>query len=81
MIKCKGYYSDPIEEIDYKHYEDMGMKPHEPVEPEMIETDCWISGDDIKAVFDTKDGKLIVYYSSGWDVLIKKEKKVLDQLI
>jgi hypothetical protein len=47
----------------------------------MIETNCWIDSKGIQAIFDTKDGKCVIYYENGWDVLIKYESKVIDQLI
>jgi len=81
MIKCTGYYTEPQNDVDYEYYEKMGMEPPEPKEAEMIETNCWIEKKGIQAIFDTDDGKCIIYYENGWDVLIKSEKKVLDQLI
>lgn len=81
MIKCTGYYSEPVEEIDYEHYERMGLDPPENEHQEMVETNAWIETEGIKAIFDTQDGKLVIYYDNGWDILIKNDKKVLDILI
>lgn len=75
MIKCKGYYSEPI---DYDKFERMGI---EPPEVEIEETTCYIQEDNIQAIFDTQDGKLIIYYDNGFDIVIKNEEKVLKHLI
>tara|TARA_R110000787_G_scaffold169669_1_gene282373 strand:+ start:143 stop:388 length:246 start_codon:yes stop_codon:yes gene_type:complete len=81
MIKCTGYYTEPTKEIDYEYFERLGISPPEPEEPLMIETTCWIDIKGIQAVFDTQDGKVIIYYLNDWCISIKKEKSVLDQLI
>lgn len=79
-IKCTGYYTEPQSEIDVDYYEKLGLPIPELKEPEMIETRCWIENEDIQAIFDTNDGKCVIYYENGWDVLIKLEEEVLDQL-
>ena len=81
MIKCKGYYTERQEEVDVDYYEKLGIPLPDLKEPKMIETSCWIDTKGIQAIFDTDDGKLVIYYDNGWDVLIKHESKVLDQLI
>lgn len=81
MIKCTGYYTEPQDEIDFEYYEKLGLKLPEAKEPEMIETVCYIEKNGIQAIFDTDDNKCVIYYENGWDVLIKKEEKVLKQLI
>jgi hypothetical protein len=81
MIKCKGYYTEPQEEVDLKYYEKLGIPLPDIKSPSMIETNCWIDCKGIQAIFDTKDGKCVIYYENGWDVLIKYESKVIDQLI
>lgn len=81
MIKCKGYYTEKEEEIDYEKFDRLGIPPPEPEIPEMIETTCYIQEKGIQAIFDTQDGKLVIYYNNGFDVLIKNEKKTLEKLI
>ena len=81
MIKCKGYYTEPQEEVDIAYYEKLGIPLPDKKDSTMIETNCWIDTKGIQAIFDTDDGKLVIYYDNGWDVLIKYEEEVLAQLI
>ena len=81
MLKCTGYYSEPEEEIDFEYYEKLGIPAPEVKRPEIIETACYIKTEGIQAIFDTQDGKLIIYYDNGWDLMIKKEEEVLKRLI
>jgi len=81
MLKCTGYYSEPEEEIDFEYYEKLGMPAPEIKTPEIIETTCYINTAGIQSVFDTQDGKMIIYYDNGWELLIKEEEEVLKRLI
>lgn len=81
MLKCTGYYSEPEEEIDYEYYEKLGIPVPAVKTPEIMETACYIKTEGIQAIFDTQDGKMIIYYDNGWDLMIKKEEEVLKRLI
>ena len=75
MIKAKGYYS---EAIDYDYYDRLNI---DPPEAEIVETVCYIEDKGIQPIFDTQDGKLIIYYDNGFDTVIKNEADVLKKLI